>query len=176
VIQLYVGSSMIGEYHTQGMGGGGVFTYEKRTSEYQPPGSYELVVEGDGVDKVTPFNMNFGIAKTTIPNAMYALVELRLKLQAATSLKHVETNQWRALKGGQDTIKVVDDVPLSMSREGLHVWFFKTVLRPKFGKWTNAQAETLQDYLLYRDQYPFEPGNVPFSDWTYWSDGTGWSS
>jgi hypothetical protein len=167
---------MIGEYQTRGIKDSGIFAYEPRNTEYQPPGSYQAIVEGDGVDLATPFSLNLGVLKESIPNAMYGLTELRLKLQVATSLKIPETNQWRALIGNQRNVKFFDPVPEDATQCGLRLWFVNVLIRPKFGAWTHQQAETLQGYLQYRDEYPFEAGQVPFSDWTYFSDNVGFES
>jgi hypothetical protein len=174
MIQLYNGASLLGSYATSELWETDFLASETRGNEYQPPGSYESVVEGDGVDIATPFLIPFRLNYNgNAARVGYEMVALRNRLHLATSLYETEYGLWRALQNGRDAVKYFS--PRPESDVILDAAIIRAKLRPKFGRWTIDQAETTNAYLAVRDSVPFSLSNEPFTDGSFWSDGGGWS-
>lgn len=150
--ELKVHGSTVKTYYTNNLTNGLLAEGGVRGRLVQAPGAQQAWFETDGVDEAREFSVEFGVKADSKLEALFKLGELRALLNTATSIEHVNTGFWRALIGGRSNVG--NRLPNPIFDNDLSVWVDSVVLRPKFGRWTYGQAETLSTYLTNRDLHP----------------------
>lgn len=130
---------------TRGLELSSLLASRQRGELAQAPGASEAWFEGDGVMIAAPMTVPFLIVADTKAEAVLKLTQLRPLAAGATSLWWPELPGYRALLGGGLSVAKLE--PRLKDTPSYTEWEASITLRPRYGLWTDFQAE---DYAAYQ--------------------------